>query len=191
MNIKPNIKIWFSHRTKTIEANTTSSRFKDSYTYPSLYIQDNWTQYKQDDSIIMSDEILQELIDSSDYVEVGDFSYIIDDIVKRYTEDGQKEENIYIRIIRTKQDEPIVMDSKYAGMICRFTNGEIQKTIESFHESRMNQTEKEIKTQKSYDEIEREMKELKKYNKVLLTLMWGIPSIFALLIIFKNLLTLK
>ena len=191
MNTKPNVKIWFSHRTKTIETNTTSARFRDSYTYPSLYIQDNWTSYKQDDSIVMSDEILQELIDSSDYVEVGDLSYIIDDIVKRYTEDGQKEENIYIRIIRTKQDESIVMDSKYAGMICRFTNGEIQKTIESFHELRMSQTEKEIKTQKSYDRLEEEMKEIKKYNKILLTLMWGIPSIFALLIIFKNLLPLK
>ena len=191
MNINPNVKMWFSHRTKAIETNTTSSRFRNSYTYPSLYIQDNWTQYKQDDSIVMSDEILQELIDSSDYVSVGDFSYIIDDIVKRYTEYGQKEENIYIRIIRTKQDESIIMDSKYAGAICRFTNGEIQKTIESFHESKMNQMEKEIKIQKSYDRLEEEMKELKKYNKLLLNLMWGIPSIFALLIIFKNLLPLK
>lgn len=191
MNTKTDVKIWLSHRTKTIEVNTTSARFRDSYTCPSLYIQDNWTQYRQDDSAVMSDEILQELIDSSDYVEVGDFSYIIDDIVKRYTEDGQKEENIYIRIIRTKQDESIVMDSKYAGMICRFTNGEIQKTIESFHELRVSQTEKEIRTQKSYDRLEEEMEEIKKYNKILLTLMWGIPSIFALLIIFKNLLPLK
>ena len=45
MNTKPNVKIWFSYRTKTIEINTTSSRLRNSYTYPSLYIQDIWTQY--------------------------------------------------------------------------------------------------------------------------------------------------
>lgn len=191
MNTNPNVKIWVSYMTKTIEVNIRQTRGEGVYSYPELCIRNNWSKYKQDDSLIVSDAILKDLMSSSDYVEVGDFSYIIDEVRNRYTNNGQKEENIYIKVRKTNQDESVVIDSKYAGMMCRMANGEVQKTLQEFYESKTNQMEKEFKIQKSYDRLEEEMKELKKYNKILLTLMWGIPSVFALLIIFKNLLPLK